>query len=168
MLLFPCREMKNKRNGLLPSLRKRGAGGELTRAQINFTLKDLVKCLKYKGLLAEQEGVKDLLKVENGAVRIRQFPGRIYERITKEELDNLGIYILPEGGNPQNLKIYLTNNIGYISGEIHYEENSKEMRMGNIALYFIEYPFDKMVEHLLPLTIATTTRLVRNYYRFYY
>jgi hypothetical protein len=41
-------------------------------------------------------------------------------------------------------------------------------RIGSLRVFFIESPFDKMSEYLLPLTIATTTRLVRNYYRFYY
>jgi hypothetical protein len=68
------------------------------------------------------------------------------------------------GGEERELDLRILNEYGMLDGRM--DDSGKTM--GTLRIYFIESPFDKMVEYLLPLTIATTTRLVRNYYRFYY
>jgi hypothetical protein len=155
--------MKSKRSGLLPSLRKRGAGGELTRAQINFTLKDLVQVLIDNNILPSGGKVEDLVEIKDGKVGLRKFN----EYIDNPLKVNVDVFV-GDPGIEQQMKMLLIDEDGYINGSLILDNSGKEVRLGTLKIYFIESPFDKMVEYLLPLTIATTTRLVRNYYRFYY
>ncbi len=56
-----------------------------------------------------------------------------------------------------NNTVKLIDENGFISGEFIGQGQS-------LKLYFLGHPFDNMANYLLPLSIASTSRLLRNYY----
>jgi hypothetical protein len=135
---------------------------ELTRAQINFTLKDLVKMLIDNNILPSGGKVEDLVEIKDGKVGLRKFTE--YKNGNPIPVPFIRPVTVMIGGEERELDLRILNEYGMLDGRM--DDSGKTM--GTLRIYFIESPFDKMVEYLLPLTIATTTRLVRNYYRFYY
>jgi hypothetical protein len=135
--------------------------------KVRFTLADLVTCLIKKGLLPEGSTVQDLLTVSD-TVSIRNLGGGNIE-IYKEDLDQMNIFTLENGTNPDGISIRLKNTDGFISGYLKVlNYNGINIESTEIKIYYLEQPLDRMLEYLIPLSIATTARLVRNYYRYYY
>jgi hypothetical protein len=130
--------------------------------QINFTLEDLVQVLIDNNILPAGGKVEDLVEVKDGKVGLRKFTH--YQNGNPIPVPFIRPVTVTIGGEASEVPLLILEANGSITSRFKVEDKE----IGHLKIFFIESPFDKMSEYLLPLTIATTTRLVRNYYRFYY